>query len=149
MLPVSRIQPQVNFPRAWCPQLHHLRDVQSTSLNLKNQQVLFGINAALPNRVRSSQSLYVVTGTRLIVVVPASITNLAHSFGARTYAGMPPRSLSTRRAPALSNFDAAAAAPIIIPFASVVPGHRWFLRSQRPQPWQDHQSLILQWRYQR
>ncbi|KAE8213572.1 hypothetical protein CF326_g9835, partial [Tilletia indica] len=73
--------------RAWCPHTTIFCDVCSTGLNLKCQQILFGIKAAPLNRVRSFQSLYVVTGTRLIVAVPASITILAYGFGARTYTG--------------------------------------------------------------
>ncbi|KAE8215955.1 hypothetical protein CF327_g857 [Tilletia walkeri] len=95
-------------------------NVSSTGLNLKNQQILFGIKAALPNRVSSSQSFYVVAGTRLIV--PASINNLAYGFGARTYAGNATKVIVNAQGATPASVDAAALAPIVIPSAPVVSG---------------------------
>ncbi|KAE8217108.1 hypothetical protein CF319_g8728 [Tilletia indica] len=95
-------------------------NVSSTGLNLKNQQILFGIKAALPNRVSSSQSFYVVAGTRLIV--PASINNLAYGFGARTYAGNATKVIVNAKGATPSSVDAAAAGPILIPSAPVISG---------------------------
>ncbi|KAK0531447.1 hypothetical protein OC835_003665 [Tilletia horrida] len=95
-------------------------NVTSTGLNLKNQQILFGIKAALPNRISSSQSFYVTAGTRLIV--PASINNLAYGFGARTYAGNATKVIVNAQGATPATLDAAATAPIAIPSAPVVSG---------------------------
>ncbi|CAD6968980.1 unnamed protein product [Tilletia controversa] len=96
-----------------------LCNVTSTGLNLKNQQILFGIKAALPNRVSSTQSFYITAGTRLIV--PASINNLAYGFGARTYAGNATKVIVNAQGATPSTIDAAVT-PIAIPSAPVVSG---------------------------
>ncbi|KAK0536820.1 hypothetical protein OC834_000968 [Tilletia horrida] len=95
-------------------------NVSSTGLNLKNQQILFGVAAILPNRVNASQPFNVVAGTRLIV--PASINNLAYGFGARTYAGNATKVIVNAKGATPSFKDAAALGPIPIPSAPVVSG---------------------------
>ncbi|KAK0548477.1 hypothetical protein OC845_003554 [Tilletia horrida] len=94
-------------------------NVTSTGLNLKNQQIGFGVAAILPNRVNTSQPFNVVAGTRLIV--PASINNLAYGFGARTYAGQATKVIVNAKGSSPSSIDAAKT-PITIPSAAVVSG---------------------------
>ncbi|KAL9939043.1 hypothetical protein V8E36_001856 [Tilletia maclaganii] len=94
-------------------------NVTSTGLNLKNQQIAFGIKAALPNRISSSQSFFVVAGTKLIV--PASINNLAFGFGARSYAGNATKVIVRAQGATPSTIDAATT-PIAIPSAPIASG---------------------------
>ncbi|CAD6908573.1 unnamed protein product [Tilletia controversa] len=95
-------------------------NVTSTGLNLKNQQILFGVSAILPNRVNASQPFNVIAGTRLIV--PASINNLAYGFGARFYNGTATKVIVNAKGATPSFKDAAEAGPIPIPSAPVVSG---------------------------
>ncbi|KAK0558941.1 hypothetical protein OC844_004763 [Tilletia horrida] len=94
-------------------------NVSSTGLNLKNQQIAFGVAALLPNRVNASQPFSVVAATRLIV--PASINNLAYGFGARTYAGNATKVIVNAQGSTPAFIDAAST-PIPIPSAPVVSG---------------------------
>ncbi|KAE8234071.1 hypothetical protein CF326_g885 [Tilletia indica] len=94
-------------------------NVSSTGLNLKNQQILFGVAAKLPNRVGLNQPFFVQAATRLIV--PASINNLAYGFGARTYAGNATKVIVNAKGSTPSSVDAAAT-PLAIPSAPVVSG---------------------------
>ncbi|KAK0542665.1 hypothetical protein OC846_002617 [Tilletia horrida] len=96
-----------------------LCNVSSTGLNLKNQVIGFGIKAALPNVVSSTQGFYVTAATRLIV--PASINNLAYGFGARTYAGNATKVIVNAAGSSPSSIDAAKT-PLAIPSAPVVSG---------------------------
>ncbi|CAD6886743.1 unnamed protein product [Tilletia laevis] len=96
-----------------------LCNVSSTGLNLKNQQILFGVAAQLPNRVGLNQPFFVTAATRLIV--PASINNLAYGFGARTYAGNATKVIVNAKGSTPSFVDAAAT-PLAIPSAPVVSG---------------------------
>ncbi|KAE8227568.1 hypothetical protein CF326_g7535, partial [Tilletia indica] len=95
-------------------------NVSSTGLNLKNQQILFGVAAILPNRVNASQPFNVIAGTRLIV--PASINNLAYGFGARFYNGTATKVIVNAKGATPAFKDAAALGPIAIPSAAVVSG---------------------------
>ncbi|KAK0554015.1 hypothetical protein OC846_002300 [Tilletia horrida] len=97
-----------------------LCNVSSTGLNLKNQQIGFGIAANLPNIVNVSQPFYVQAAARLIV--PASINNLAYGFGARTYAGTATKVLVNAKGSTPSQVDAASPSGIVIPSAPVVSG---------------------------
>ncbi|KAL9936128.1 hypothetical protein V8E36_004970, partial [Tilletia maclaganii] len=94
-------------------------NVTSTGLNLKNQQIAFGVAANLPNRVNASQAFYVQAATRLIV--PASINNLAYGFGARSYAGNATKVIVNAAGSTPSTLDAAAT-PIAIPSAAIASG---------------------------
>ncbi|KAL9936134.1 hypothetical protein V8E36_004976 [Tilletia maclaganii] len=94
-------------------------NVTSTGLNLKNQQIAFGVAAILPNRVNASQPFNVIAGTRLIV--PASINNLAYGFGARSYAGNATRVIVNAKGATPSSIDAAKT-PIVIPSAPIASG---------------------------
>ncbi|KAE8266418.1 hypothetical protein A4X09_0g5929 [Tilletia walkeri] len=94
-------------------------NVSSTGLNLKNQQILFGVAAQLPNRVGLNQPFFVQAATRLIV--PASINNLAYGFGARYYAGNATKVIVNAKGSTPSSVDAAAT-PLAIPSAPVVSG---------------------------
>ncbi|KAE8194160.1 hypothetical protein CF328_g4834 [Tilletia controversa] len=96
-----------------------LCNVTSTGLNLKNQQILFGVAAILPNRVDATQSFNVIAGTRLIV--PASINNLAYGFGARYYAGNATKVIVNAQGSTPAFIDAATK-PLPIPSAPVVSG---------------------------
>ncbi|KAE8240885.1 hypothetical protein A4X03_0g8274, partial [Tilletia caries] len=96
-----------------------LCNVTSTGLNLKNQQILFGVAAILPNRVDATQPFNVIAGTRLIV--PASINNLAYGFGARYYAGNATKVIVNAQGSTPTFIDAATK-PLPIPSAPVVSG---------------------------
>ncbi|CAD6887861.1 unnamed protein product [Tilletia controversa] len=93
-------------------------NVQSTGLNLKNQKILLGVAANIPNRVHSNQPFYLYASTRLIV--PASINNLAYGFGARTYGGKATSVTVKASGSSPSSVDAAGSAGLTIQNASVV-----------------------------
>ncbi|KAL9936127.1 hypothetical protein V8E36_004969 [Tilletia maclaganii] len=95
-------------------------NVTSTGLNLKNQQIAFGVAAILPNRVNASQPFNVIAGTRLIV--PASINNLAYGFGARSYSGNATKVVINAKGSTPSSIDAAGTKAIPIPSAPIASG---------------------------
>ncbi|KAK0555608.1 hypothetical protein OC861_000162 [Tilletia horrida] len=93
-------------------------NVASTGLNLKNQKIILGVAANIPNRVHVGQPFYLTAATRLIV--PASINNLAYGFGARTYGGKATSVTVNAKGSSPSTVDAAGSNGIVVQNASVV-----------------------------
>ncbi|KAE8227206.1 hypothetical protein CF319_g318 [Tilletia indica] len=95
-----------------------LCNVASTGLNLKDQKILLGVAANIPNRVNSNQPFYLYASTRLIV--PASINNLAYGFGARKYGGKATSVIVKASGSTPSSVNAAGSAGITVQNATVI-----------------------------
>ncbi|KAK0529335.1 hypothetical protein OC834_003678 [Tilletia horrida] len=93
-------------------------NVASTGLNLKNQKILLGVAANVPNRVNVNQPFYLYASTRLIV--PASINSLAYGFGARTYGGKATSVKVVATGSTPSTVEAAGSAGLTIESAPVI-----------------------------
>ncbi|KAL9935269.1 hypothetical protein V8E36_005617 [Tilletia maclaganii] len=93
-------------------------NVASTGLNLKNQKIILGVAANIPNRVNVGQAFNLYASTKLIV--PASINNLAYGFGARTYAGKATSVTVNAAGSSPSTINAAGSSGIPVASAAVV-----------------------------